>query len=372
MKVLITIPCLLTGGTEIQTMNLVRALVQGGHQVVVVCYFEYVSAMVQYYQEAGSEVICLNPNGTRIQGRKGVIFLFKSLRKVLKEERPDIVHVQYMAPGAIPILLFRLLGMKNIIATLHTAADIYSSLRLIHFLQKRCVRAFTCITLRAENSFFGSAQLYDSNIAFKKRNHFTIYNALPSYISIREDRKEFHNKEIILGVVSRLERIKGMDLVIPAFAKLKVQYPTLRLLVVGDGSQKGVMQQQALELKVNDSIEWMGRQEQSFLEAMYDRIDILLMPSRSEGFGLTAIEGMARGCVVVASNTGGLPEVVKDEVVGLLHQTGDVEDMIIKIQSLLDDRVRMKQFSRNALSHVLQYSFDKYAAAFCNLYESIN
>lgn len=202
-------------------MNLVRALVQEGHQVIVTCYFEYTPAMAQCYQDNGSKVICLSPDGTRIGGWKGILFLFKGLREVLKNERPDIAHVQYMAPGAIPIFLLRLLGMKNIIATTHTAADIYPNLRLIHFVQKYCVRVFTCITMRAEKSFFGSAELYNSSTILKKRNHFTIYNALPPYIHIREEQKPFSDGQITLGVVSRLERIKGMDLVVPAFAKLK-------------------------------------------------------------------------------------------------------------------------------------------------------
>lgn len=371
MTILIAMPCLLTGGTEIQTLSLVRALVQDGHQVTVVCYFEYAPIMIEHYQNEGSKVICLNPAGTRISGWNGIRFLFKGIRKILKEERPDIVHVQYMAPGAIPILLLRMLGMKNIIVTVHTAADIYSSLYLIHFIQKHCVRVFTCITMRAEKSFFGSAELYNSDTNLKKRNHFTIYNALPPYIHIREEQKSFSDGQITLGVVSRLERIKGMDLVVPAFAKLKKQYTDIRLLVVGDGSQRSIMQEQAIELGVNDSVEWMGRQEQSCLQSLYDRIDILLMPSRSEGFGLTAIEGMARGCVVVASDTGGLPEVVKDGETGLLHQVEDAEDMTAKIQSLLESRMRIIQLSRNSVSYVSQFSFAKYAAAFCNLYERI-
>ena len=90
MKILITIPCLLTGGTEIQTLNLVRALVQGGHQVIVTCYFEYTPAMVQSYQDNGSKVICLSPNGMRIGGWKGILFLFKGLKKVIRNERPDL------------------------------------------------------------------------------------------------------------------------------------------------------------------------------------------------------------------------------------------------------------------------------------------
>ena len=371
MKVLITVPCLLTGGTEIQTLNLVRALVQGGHQAVVTCYFEYTPAMVQCYQNSGSKVICLSPNCTRIGGWKGVIFLFKGLREILKNERPDIAHVQYMAPGAIPIFLLRLLGMKNIIVTTHTAADIYSNLRLIHFVQKYCVRVFTCITMRAEESFFGSAELYNSDTILKRRNHFTIYNALPPNIHIREEQKTFSDKEITLGVVSRLERIKGMDLVIPAFAKLKKRYTVIRLLVVGDGSQRTIMQEQAIELGVNDSVEWMGRQEQSHLQSLYDRIDILLMPSRSEGFGLTAIEGMARGCVVVASNIGGLPEVVKDGEVGLLHEVNSANDIVYKINLLMSDSNLLYKYSIAAVKYVEKYSFERYSQLFNDLYKKL-
>lgn len=371
MKILITIPCLLTGGTEIQTLNLVRALVQGGHQVIVTCYFEYTPVMVQCYQNSGSKVICLSPNSTRIGGWKGVIFLFKGLRVILRNERPDIAHVQYMAPGAIPIFLLRLLGMKNIIVTTHTAADIYPNLRLIHFVQKYCVRVFTCITMRAEESFFGSAELYNSDTILKRRNHFTIYNALPPNIHIREEQKTFSDKEITLGVVSRLERIKGMDLVIPAFAKLKKQYTVIRLLVVGDGSQRTIMQEQAIELGVNDSVEWMGRQEQSHLQSLYDRIDILLMPSRSEGFGLTTIEGMARGCVVVASNIGGLPEVVKDGEVGLLHEVNSANDIVYKINLLMSDSNLLYKYSIAAVKYVEKYSFERYSQLFNDLYKKL-
>lgn len=90
------------------------------------------------------------------------------------------------------------------------------------------------------------------------------------------------------------------------------------------------MQQQAKDSTTNKDITWAGRQEQEQLQTYYDMIDILLIPSRSEGFGLTAIEGMARGCVVVASNAGGLPEIVKDKEVGLLHEKESIEDMVKK------------------------------------------
>ena len=371
MTILVCIPCLLTGGTEIQTLNLVQALVGGGHRVVTVCYFEYSENMVARFHQSGSEVVCLSSTGARIGGWRGILFLYKGLRKALKRYKPDVAHVQYMAPGAIPILLLRLLGFRQIIATAHTAADIYSNLRLVHFIQRYCVRAFTCITELAEQSFFGSSQLYDVDTPLKRHNHFTIYNALLDGFSIRREPRCF-GRPVTLGVVSRLEEIKGMDLVIPAFAQVRAEYPDTRLIVVGDGSLRERMQRQAQELGCANGIEWAGRQPQERLADWYSRMDIVLMPSRSEGFGLTAIEAMANGCVVVASRIGGLPEVVRDREVGLLHAPESIDDMADKIGSLVDDVDLLQHYSESAMAYVGQYSFERYKILFLNLYTKIN
>ncbi len=370
MKVLVCIPCLLTGGTEIQTLNLVRALATGGHQIVTICYFEYSPEMVIRFQQAGSEVVCLSKDGTRIGGWKGIIFLYKGLRRVLKQYRPEVVHVQYMAPGAIPILLLRLLGMRQIVATAHTAADIYPSLRQVHFIQQHCVRAFTCITERAERSFFGTSQLYSEQTQLKKRNHFTIYNALPAGISISRQAKS-QDRPLTIGVVSRLESIKGMDLVVPAFTLVKARHPEMQLLIVGGGSLRKQMEEQVHKARLEEAVEFAGRQPQEKLSSYYDRIDILLMPSRSEGFGLTAIEGMARGCVVVAARTGGLPEVVRDGEVGLLHESKQVEDLTAKINELIERPTLWKQISNKATIYVEQFSFERFCHLFNNLYKKL-
>ena len=452
MKTLICIPCLLTGGTEIQTLNTVHALIQGGHEVTVACYFEHTSYMVERYRKAGAEVLLFSPEGTRTQGYRAIPYLYKHLRRTIKAVRPDVAHVQYMAPGAMVILLLWLMGVKNIIATAHTAADIYKDLRLLHFIQRHCLRAFTCITERAERSFFGSSQLYTTDTVLGKRNHFTIYNALPAqmrcnvdanvdvdclrdedtqsvYDNINENDNLFKSTEFILGqqnldtefrhddacfacvgqdsqrlnvdvnenenchpdgnsklytlnsklntkhtvlgVVSRLEPIKGMDLVVPAFAEVLKKFPEVRLLVVGDGSLRATMEQQAAELGCADRITWVGRQPQEELPHWYGQMDIVLMPSRSEGFGLTAIEAMANGCVMVASHVGGLPEVVRDGVCGLLHRTEDVQDMAEKISALFGDEELYSRLRAQSLIEVDKYSFQRYAESICDLYERL-
>lgn len=373
MKVLIAIPCLLTGGTEIQTLNLVRALVQGGHQVTTACYFEHTENMVKLYEEAGSKVVLFSKEGVRVGGVKGIIFLLKYLWKIKFSLRPDVVHVQYMAPGAIPIILLKLMGQKSIVATAHTNADVYGAkaMKLLKFLQSHVLRTFTCITLRAEKNFFGSCSLFDPSIqCIPNHAHYTIYNALPGYIQISDNKKD-NNDIITIGVVSRLEYIKGMDLVVPAFAKVYEKNKNVRLLVVGDGSLRQQMEDDANRFHLKSNIEFIGRQEQAALQSYYDKIDVLLMPSRSEGFGLTAIEGMARGCVLVASNTGGLPEVAREGYVGLLHQPESVDDLANKICRLIENPKLLEQMRSHLSDYVHQFIFERYDDLFNDLYSKL-
>lgn len=371
MRVLVCIPCLLTGGTEIQTLNLVRALVEGGHEVTTVCYFEFSLDMVTRYEHAGSKVVRLSTDGVRPVGAMSTLtFLFKGLRRVVKECRPDVAHVQYMAPGAIPIIFLRMIGVKKIIATTHTFADIYPNLRLIHFIVNYVLVAFQCITLRAEESYFGSSKPYSEAYPLRKKgNHFTICNALPCGMKTCNNRCDHQPK--VIGVVSRLEFIKGMDLVVPAFAEVKKSHPKVKLIVVGDGSLCELMRQQAKDSDVMDSIEWAGKQPQEKLHEWYGKMDIVLIPSRSEGFGLTAIEAMANGCVVVASNTGGLPEVVKDGEVGLLHTSESIASLAEKIVFLMSDESMIRGMQHNLRKHLQQYSFSYFTQMMNNLYSRI-
>lgn len=283
MIVLVCIPCLLTGGTEVQTLSLVEALVAAGHKTIVACYFEYAEPMVERFRSAGAEVRLLSPTGSRPGGIKATLFhLWRGLKRIVRSERPDIAHVQYMAPGAFPILILKLLGVKKIVATTHTAGDIYSKngLRVIRLLSGYVLTAFQCITERAEKSYFGTSRIFDGKLT----KHFTIYNNIPSHIAIcAEPRlRKGEDDPIMAGVVSRLEYIKGMDLVVPAFARVAGQNPRLRLLIVGEGTQRELMEQQVRNENLHDRVSFVGRQPQSALQDYYDQIDILLMPSRSD------------------------------------------------------------------------------------------
>ena len=373
MTILICIPCLLIGGTELQTLSLVRALVRRAHRVVAACYFEHNPDIVNRYRSAGSEVELFSPQGERKTGSNCALFLYSKLRECVLKYHPDVAHVQYMAPGALPCLLLRLLGVQRIIATAHTDARIYRSrsLRMLRFICKHVTDVFTCITTRAEEEFFGISSRFTPEHRLARHSHTTLYNALPAHVQLATAPRTELPASPVIGVVGRMEGIKGMELVLPAFALLLKEMPHVRLLVVGDGSLTPLMKSQAAQLGVANSVEWVGRQSPEELSTYYDRLSLLWMPSLSEGFGLSALEAMARACPVVASRVGGLPELVEAGECGELCEPGDVPSLAAVTLRILQDEERWKKLSRGALNQAEQFSNERYEELTAHLYKQV-
>lgn len=383
--ILICIPCLLVGGTEMQTLRLVEALAQGGYQVVVCCYFEYHFNVVQQFKAAGANVVCLSAYGKRPDCQRKIRrFLRNGLKRVVEEYHPRVAHVQYMAPGALPLLYLHRLKVPTLLATLHTSADIYTSLRPIHFLQRHWVRAFTCVTLAAEKGFFGNSKLYAPQSPLDKHNHFTIYNCLGKTVEVSAENASANTAHMqgkahgtslthpVIGTVLRLENIKGADLVIPAFHIVRKTLAEARLIIVGDGKLRDTMQQQQRDLNLPaDSIIWTGRITPNQLPEQYAQMDIAWVPSRSEGFGLSAVEAMALGVPVVTSNIGGLSEIITDGKDGMLVPAENVGALAERTISLLQDASLLQKVALAGCQRAQDFTFEKYKANILSLYSKL-
>ena len=99
--------------------------------------------------------------------------------------------------------------------------------------------------------------------------------------------------------------------------------------------------------------------------------DVFLLPSESESFGLAALEAMACGVPVISTNTGGLPEVNRHGVTGMMSNVGDVEDMARNLKFLLEDDKRIEKFRKNALMRAGDFSLEKILPMYENLYNSV-
>ena len=159
----------------------------------------------------------------------------------------------------------------------------------------------------------------------------------------------------LLLFVGRLERLKGVDLILRAVSLLVVDYPDLRLLVVGEDSrdaqesEKERLRAIASKLGVAERAEFRGSVPHHALPSFYSAANVCLMPSYSESFGLVGLEAQACGCPVIAANVAGLVSVVRDGMTGFLVDVPDAGTYADRVRRLLDDRTLADQMGRRGV-----------------------
>jgi len=376
-KVIIGIPILLTGGTEMQTLNLVQALCGSDYHVTVLCYYEYERAMVKYMEDAGSEVVLM-----KLRRSDGLLFLFKKLVGKFKELSPAIVHVQYVAPGFVPIIAARVAGVRKLIATVHQPGRTYGwQAGVILRTAARFCNIFFCVSKSAEKSWFGSSELFDPKNINNKKKHFTIYNAvdvdhieqISKKVAINKLKNKLGiNNKPIIGVIGRLRWEKGQDILLNAMPAVIKAIPNVMLLVVGDGPDRISLEQSAKSLGIKENIRWLGQKNQQKVFELYSIMDVMAVPSIFEGFGLTAAEAMAAGLPVVASYVDGLSEVVEDGRTGYLVPPGDSTIMAERITDLLSHPTKAAAMGEAGRRRVMRhFSMERFAESMLSVYRCL-
>lgn len=146
----------------------------------------------------------------------------------------------------------------------------------------------------------------------------------------------------VLMHVSNFRAVKRVVDVVRIFAQVTREVPAA-LMMVGDGPDRVQAEEEAKRLGVQDSVSFLGKIEA--VAPLLAGADLFLLPSQSESFGLSALEALASGVPVIASRTGGLPEVVDDGTTGLLCAVGDVDGMARAAIDLLRDATRWEAMS---------------------------
>jgi peptidoglycan-N-acetylglucosamine deacetylase len=145
------------------------------------------------------------------------------------------------------------------------------------------------------------------------------------------------------------EEHKGLRTSLLVTAKLKAAYPDVKLVVVGNGSRLGYFSELAYKFGISEHVDFRGRLTGQELARAYQAADILIVPSRTEAYGMVVIEAMACGVPVVASATGGIPEIITDNESGFLVSVGDVDEFASKISRLFEDRRAWVKFSETGM-----------------------
>jgi glycosyltransferase involved in cell wall biosynthesis len=165
---------------------------------------------------------------------------------------------------------------------------------------------------------------------------------------------------------------KGIRFLIEAVAQLVPRFPELRLVLAGDGFERADLIALAQRLGIVDRVTFLGWVPNAALPPYYRAAAVSVIPSLEEGFGIPAAEAMGCEVPVVATDAGGLPEVVEDQVTGLVVPRGDSAALAAAIGSLLDDPERRRRMGRAGRARALRlFDWDRTAEQFEALYARI-
>jgi glycosyltransferase involved in cell wall biosynthesis len=176
--------------------------------------------------------------------------------------------------------------------------------------------------------------------------------------------KEFpQNTRIILSVGrwNSAEKYKGADTLISALPRVLKTASDTSLVLVGDGDDRPRLEQLARDVGVSKNVQFLSGLTPEELVARYAHCEIFALPSRGEGFGLVFLEAMAHGKPVVGGAHGGIPDIIKDGVTGLLVQHGDVDGLARALASLLGDSTLAREMGARGKDRVAQkFSFAQF------------
>jgi glycosyltransferase involved in cell wall biosynthesis len=163
---------------------------------------------------------------------------------------------------------------------------------------------------------------------------------------------------IVIGTVGKLHQGKGVFDLLSAVHRLVDKYPNIRLIFVGDGPERTRLEQQAQNLSMHDKVIFAGVRDD--MERMYAAMDIFVLPSSCrEAFGMVLIEAMAMCKPVIATNMGGIPEIVGNEVTGILVPPRDPDAIAHALARYIEDGEFSRKIALEGRTMVEQKFSDK-------------
>ena len=328
MNILYTVFSFKVGGVEKLLIDILNEISKDRDNKIylVIINNEYDSSLIGQISDR-VKVVLFN----REAGSGRIKYILKFVKLIIKS-KIDVIHCQCI--NTVKFALLAKIFKKNV-KLIHTVHDtkIYSKLsrndiRIEKFFVNKIIAisnaALDCILMRG----------------IKRDKIKVVYNA------INLEKFEFNEKKIdinsiVIGNVARLiPEKKGQDVLIKAIAKLKKIYPNIKCLLAGDpplGKEGNIhyLEKICREYDVSNNVEILGNINDipNFLRT----IDIFVMPSRYDGFGISLIEAMATGVPCIASNIDGPKEIIKNNEYGFLFKSEDYIDLAKKIKDVIDN-----------------------------------
>lgn len=363
------------GGSGVVATEVGMAFAKKGYEIHFITYnppvrLDLISKGIHFHQVQIEEY-------SLFQYQPYELALSSKMVQVAEKYQLDILHVHYAIPHAYAAYMAKqMLAEKGIdikvVTTLHgTDITLVGSHPTYKTAVEFSINNSDVVTTVSNSLKEDTFRLFDIKKEIK-----VVYNfiELENYVNqsvVGEDCQRGNiatEDEYILTHISNYRPVKRAKDVVRVFAKV-LEKKKAKLILVGQGPDMIAVRNLAKELGVYDKILFLGNSTEVNKILCYS--DVFLLPSKSESFGLAALEAMAAKTPVISSNTGGLPEVNVHGVTGFLSNVKDVEDMAKNTLKLIENKEILKKYKLNAFNRAKDFSIDNVLPKYEEIYKSL-
>ena len=361
------------GGSGVVATELGMALADKGHEVHFVTYnqpvrLDFISHDLHFHEVLMEEY-------PLFQYQPYELALSTKLVEVVSKYNLEILHVHYAIPHAYAAYMAKMMLKEKgidikVVTTLHgTDITLVGSHPSYKTAVEFSINNSDVVTSVSESLKQDTLRLFTITNDIR-----VVHNFIDTEKYDRESQNECQRiavakpEERILTHISNFRPVKRIEDVVKIFYNVQKEIPA-KLLMVGEGPEKRNAELLVKKLGISDSVIFLGNSHEIAKILCYT--DVFLLPSKSESFGLSALEAMAAETAIISTNTGGLPEVNVHGVTGYLSNLGDVEDMAKNAVSILKDDAILLRFKANAKKHTKQFCLENILPVYEEIYSSV-
>ena len=359
IKILYIITSLGLGGAEKLLLSYLKMLDKDKYKFYVCCLREKPDDLLQDFAKYG-EVINLR---IRNSFNPAVVTI---LIKLLREIKPDIIHT-HLFQARFYATVAHFFCNRSILIT-HKHNNVNLKKHNIFILLEMISIFFNKKIIAISESVKRSLMRYEF---VPSKKIIVLHNG----IEYQKFKKTANSKiisiqnPIIIGTVCRLEKQKGIRYLLLAMNSILAKFPSAQLEIIGDGSLLEELKELSKNLGISNSVNFFGK----FTDVIpfYKRMDIFILPSIYEGFGIVLLEAMAAGLPVVASNVDGIKEVVVDAESGILISPKNPEAIASAVIQLIENPQLVKSLVENGLKRARLFDIQEHVMKLESLYSNL-
>jgi glycosyltransferase involved in cell wall biosynthesis len=321
-----------------------------------------------------------------LQSLKRDIGFFSEIRSffeicnLLKKIRPDVLHLNSSKAGGVGALAGRICGVDKIIFTIHGWA--FNENR--NWLSKLIIKKIYWLTIFLSHTSI-AVSTHTKKQAEQIPFHFLIKNKIKvihngikdiqffekDYVrNFFQEKFKINKEDFVVGTLAELHPVKGLNLLISAGRKLTEENNNLKILIFGEGQEKNNLEKLIIDLSLQNKVILGGLLENG--SKYLKGFDVFILPSLSEAMPLSLLEAAQAEIPVIATNVGGIPEIIENEKTGLLIKPGSEKEIEESVTRLLKNEIFTKELSTNLKNKVaVEFNVEDFYQKTFNLYKDV-